>query len=155
MNNNESRKSWNWRHPVVETQREEKMLFSQTDLISSYSRKQAIEDGVLIDLNQIISIKESGFKFPIACTSAVWDIINRAVRSKTCSNDFQGVVWDIMWLLRLTIQARIRKNMNTDIVYFSVIINGVGRKKKYMFKALCGPGDQGEPVLTILLPDED
>jgi hypothetical protein len=22
-------------------------------------------------------------------------------------------------------------------------------------KALCGPGDQGEPVITILLPEED
>jgi hypothetical protein len=22
-------------------------------------------------------------------------------------------------------------------------------------KAICGPGDDGEPVLTVLLPDED
>jgi hypothetical protein len=22
-------------------------------------------------------------------------------------------------------------------------------------KALCGPGDQGEPVLTVMMPDED
>jgi hypothetical protein len=22
-------------------------------------------------------------------------------------------------------------------------------------KALCGPGDQGEPVVTVMLPDED
>ncbi len=22
-------------------------------------------------------------------------------------------------------------------------------------KAVCGPGDQGEPVITIMLPDED
>jgi hypothetical protein len=22
-------------------------------------------------------------------------------------------------------------------------------------KALCGPGDQGEPVLTVMLPEED
>ncbi len=22
-------------------------------------------------------------------------------------------------------------------------------------KALCGPGDQGEPVLTVMLPDQD
>jgi hypothetical protein len=24
-----------------------------------------------------------------------------------------------------------------------------------LLKALCGPGDQGEPVISVMLPDED
>jgi hypothetical protein len=31
-----------------------------------------------------------------------------------------------------------------------------GRKmNKVKLKALCGPGDNGEPVITIMLPEED
>ena len=41
------------------------------EMISSYSRKQALEDGVLVDLNQFIPVPESGYKYPVACTIAV------------------------------------------------------------------------------------
>ena len=47
-------------------------LFEEADLIHSYSRKQAIEDGVLVDLMQpglVELVKEAGFRFPIAMTS--------------------------------------------------------------------------------------
>lgn len=49
------------------------------EVISCYSRKQALEDGVLVDLIQIIPIPESGYKYPLACTIAVWRIIERMV----------------------------------------------------------------------------
>jgi len=39
-------------------------------VIFSYTRKQAIEDGVLVDLTPFA--KETGFKIPVACTAAVW-----------------------------------------------------------------------------------
>jgi len=29
------------------------------------------------------------------------------------------------------------------------------KRETVVLKALCGPGDNGEPVITILLPDED
>ena len=40
------------------------------ELIYSYSRKQAIEDGVLVDVSEMA--KEAGFKFPVAMTNTVW-----------------------------------------------------------------------------------
>ena len=40
------------------------------EVISTYSRAQAIEDGVLIDAGSMAS--EAGFKWPVALTSAVW-----------------------------------------------------------------------------------
>ena len=42
-----------------------------------------------------------------------------------------------------------------DTRLFTVIITGVGRRKYHRFKIVCGPGDLGEPVLTIMLPNED
>lgn len=39
-----------------------------------YTRKQAIEDGVLIDVTE--TAKEAGFKVPVAVTCALHEIIN-------------------------------------------------------------------------------
>ena len=39
--------------------------------ISIYTRAQAIEDGVLVDVSE--SAREAGFKFPVAVTRTVWD----------------------------------------------------------------------------------
>jgi len=120
------------------------------NLIYSYSRKQALEDGVLIDLNQYIPVKESGYKWPVACTAAVFDIIERAVKNERYHNDYKGVVWDILWM---SLAGPIRKWDNGQL--FRVIIKGAGVRSTYTFKIEVGPGDDGEPVLTIMLPQED
>lgn len=39
-------------------------------VIHSYSRAQAIEDGVLVDVSSMA--KEAGFIWPVAVTAAVW-----------------------------------------------------------------------------------
>jgi len=49
------------------------------ETIYSYSRTQAIEDGVLVDLSQANSIRRY-WKHPFACTSAVWAIIEEALQ---------------------------------------------------------------------------
>ena len=46
-------------------------VFSESDVIFSYTRSQAIEDGVLVDLSEWA--RETGFRFPVACTRAVWE----------------------------------------------------------------------------------
>ena len=40
-------------------------------VISQYTRAQAIEDGVLIDVSKMA--KEAGFTIPVAVTAAVWN----------------------------------------------------------------------------------
>jgi hypothetical protein len=105
---------------------------------------------VLVDLNQFISVPESGYKYPVACTSAVWEIINKAVNNHKYGNDYQGIVWDILQMSR---NYQIKKW--TSGCLFQVIITGAGPKKIFTFKIECGPGDMGEPVLTVILPEED
>ncbi len=51
----------------------DKPLFTEADILFSYSREDALADGVLIDLSQLAS--EAGFKFPTAITSAAWDVV--------------------------------------------------------------------------------
>ena len=70
------------------------------EVISCYTRKQALEDGVLVDLNQVITILESGYKYPVVCTIAVWRIIESAVNNPKYGNDYAGIVWDILQMSR-------------------------------------------------------
>ena len=41
-------------------------LVSEDDVISRYTRAQAIEDGVLVDVSELA--REAGFRFPVAMT---------------------------------------------------------------------------------------
>ncbi len=117
------------------------------EVIHSYTRAEALSDGFLFDMNQVIPINESGYKFPVACTSAVYSIIERAVKNERCMNDYKGVIWDFFHMSRMY-------GKGSEFL-FPVIITGAGRKRNYQFKCCIGPGDNGEGVITIMLPEED
>jgi hypothetical protein len=112
--------------------------------IYSYSRAQAIEDGVLVDLSQVDSVRQH-WKHPFACTSTVWAIIEEALTKP--GQDVSGICHDVSHLAKLAL----RSTKQTDLIHFAVIIAG----KKHALKLHIGPGDTPEPVLTLMLPDED
>lgn len=115
------------------------------EVISSYSRAQALEDGVLSDLNQWIPVKESGYKYPVSCTSAVFAAIQEAVESRA-GQDYKGVVWDILWMSK----KGVTKRWETGALF----VVRIGRCTRTL-KIECGPGDDAAPVLTIMFPEED
>lgn len=48
-----------------------------------------------------------------------------------------------------------RSRGGTEVLFeFYCVVNRV-KPSRVRLKAVCGPGDDGEPVLTIMLPDED
>jgi len=132
----------------MNTKTEVKNELSLTDLfgdvISSYSQAQAIEDGFLHKLDDKI-VKEAGFKYPVVITNGIAGIIERA--KKNPSQSWDGIVWDILTLLKYGIGG----SSNTQRVAFIVKING----KNYTLISVVGGGDEGEPVITIMLPGED
>ena len=118
--------------------------------ISVYTRAQAIEDGTLVDLSKVApDVCAQHYKVSVACTAAVWGVIDRAVKNPRCLNDVNGVVHDVLWMSKVCAQV-----VDTSTRLFKVIIRGAGRKSSYVFKAVVGPGDSGECVLTISEPDE-
>jgi len=128
----------------------------QFEVISSYSRAQAIEDGVLVDVSEVA--REGGFKWPCVITTGVHALIEKAVGSPKHCNDYQGVLWDILTMARhacLYEDKAIENPGRTRQLPFKVIINGCGRRRYQDMKIACGPGDTVEPVLTIMLPGED
>ena len=123
-------------------------MFGKDDLIYSYSRKQAIEEGVLIDVSQ--EAKEAGFNFPVAITSAV-DVGIKNIPASESHQSYKGRLWDILNVLRWQIKAG---KADGNILHFILMMHTPG-KKLYKLKSVCGPGDGMEPVITIMLPGED
>jgi len=117
-------------------------LFGET--IYSYSRAQAIQDGVLVDLSHVHSIRQH-WKHPFACTSAVWGIIENALQRP--DQDSCGICHDISTMAKLAIPSA----RDAGQVLFTVIIIG----KKHAMKLHIGPGDTAAAVLTLMLPHED
>jgi Family of unknown function (DUF6573) len=146
-------------------------MFEDADLISVYTRAQAIADGTLIDLTNATDRdgrKLSPFKWPVAMTQAAFaetisaggkwvagppgdDYENLVLPG---CQDFAGRVWDVLWMLVVAIR---RSADGADCVRFevSVLVDGERDRRTVQLKSLCGPGDDGEPVLTIMLPNED
>lgn len=120
------------------------------EVISSYSRKQAIEDGVLVDITELA--KEAGFKYPVCITTGVYELTQDAVNKG--GKDYLGVLWDILTMLMCNIKSQKESGARID---FTVRIwsKYTGKDALVKMYSTCGPGDNAEPVLTILLPTED
>lgn len=120
--------------------------------IHTYTREQALEDGVLVDLMQdkMAETARQHYKFSIACTSAVFDIMRKAVENTRHCNDYAGILHDMLWMSRIY-----KRTVDENTVIFRVIIKGAGRKSVFDFKMVCGPDDDGTPCLTIMFPNED
>jgi hypothetical protein len=119
------------------------------EIISQYTRKQAIEDGILIDVSE--TAQEAGIRYPIALTRSVWCKYVE-VPPAVPWQDERGRLWDILWMLRYGIQ----QSKNESLILFTLHVqNTEGPPQPVQLKAVCGPGDQAEPVITILLRNED
>lgn len=121
----------------METQNTESLF---GDVIFSYSRAQAVDDGVLVDVSELA--REAGFRFPVALTTSVHHLCMPSAKSH---EDYKGRLWDVLNMLRFA------AGRGGDDIRFKVKIG----RKLVVLKALCGPGDNAEPVITIMLPEED
>jgi hypothetical protein len=120
--------------------------------IYNYSRGQAIEDGVLLDLSAWA--KETCFTIPVACTAVVWHkyVVPPGDTQKLGRSE-RGRAHDLLHMLYVAI----RKQPGTSdrLLYEVICLDAAGKPQAVTLKAICGPGDQGEPVMTIMLIDED
>ncbi len=116
------------------------------DPIHSYTRKQAIEDGILVDVTALYPSDTRMYKYPVAITSEIWSLIegkNEAVW-----------VWDICWMSINYVVSR----PDDSTVIFEVLLpvkKGSERTTTYRLTSKCHPGDDWEPVITIMLEGQD
>lgn len=149
---------------------------NEYDMIHTYSRRQAIDDGLLVQLSGVgyqgdpkipAACQEAGFKFPIAMTAQAFTkcVTPLEGSSETLApgQDLQGRLWDVLNMLRYAIK---RGGGDCDTVLFHLLVvpnvldTPAGgkrhpRAKRVTLKSVCGPEDDLSPCITIMLPHED
>lgn len=105
-------------------------------VISVYTRAQAIEDGVLVDLTGHPDTRL--YKHPVAFTKALWAKLQAGAGQDP--EVLNGRVWDVCYMSGAA-TARVKGPDS----WFPVI---VGDDVLYL-RANVGLGDEGEPVVTI------
>ena len=122
------------------------------EVIYSYTRAQAVADGVLVEVTK--TAQEAGIKFPMFLTRAVFDNYV-AVPEGVTGQDEAGRLWDLVWLTRFAI---IRARPGVDRLPVALYVrNDNTRTKLVKLIATCGALDidDPQPAITILMPDED
>ena len=123
--------------------------------ISTYTRAEVISDGTLIDVSA--DARALGIHYPVALTRAVWaDCVDWQAEDsrRQTYQDIAGRLHDVLWMFRCA-----ARNASGERIRFSLYrVPRGGRAtcpRLTMLAAVIGPGDLGEPVLTIMLPGED
>ena len=127
------------------------------EVIYSYSRAQALADGVLIDVSD--KAREAGFRWPVAISAGVWmDCVtwSEMDSAKQTPQDESGRLWDVVFMAAHAV--RTQTGGGAMLLYDLARVPRDGKARQAVvttLKLIVGPGDGGEPVVTILLPDED
>jgi hypothetical protein len=128
------------------------LLFADAPVIHAYSRAQALADGALVDVSELA--RDAGFAAPVAVTAAVWaDCVAWDQTREVAPQDETGRLWDVLAMAHLAARGQ----PDADRVSFSVLRIGSGRLRpsRVTLTLVIGPGDQREPVMTIMQPEED
>ena len=128
--------------------------FADAPIIFCYTRAQALEDGVLIDVTE--TAKEAGFKFPTAISTAVMtDVVQPPAIAVERGESVEGRLWDVVFMCITKVRSP-GQNVTDSEVYFEVLATGDdGERQLHKLWAKCGPGDDGAPVITIMMQGED
>ena len=121
--------------------------FNDPNITSKYTRSEAIEDGVLVDISTLS--KEVGIKYPVAVTRAVFALLSDTHGE---GQDFKGRAWDLLMVFRVAAKKSIESEVHFTPLF---LIEGSEQAQSVAMWAKCGPGDDLEPVITIMLKGED
>lgn len=128
------------------------------NVITGATRAQLLADGFLKAVPEQL-LADAGILLPTALTAAAWaDCVewSDADSDAQTPQDETGRLFDV--LITTAYAARTSKFPTRQV---TVDLNRIPRDgisnipRPARLKAVCGPGDNAEPVLTIMRPDED
>ena len=132
-------------------------MFDDLDLIYHYSRAQALEDGVLVD--ETAAAKEAGFLLPLALTQALHLYLTPSPHGEAHGQSYAGRLWDVLWMASFALRVHPkRKELNR--LPFKVLFLRYPeptyrpQQEEKLLTVVVGPGDAGEPVLTLGFPQD-
>jgi hypothetical protein len=122
------------------------------NIIISYTRAQALNDGVLVDVSDLA--REAGFKWPVAVTDHLYhSIIVPSLELVAEGQSITGRLWDLLQVLRYTIA----NSKDDTYLQFSVlfVMSSGASPVPVEIISVAGPGDDGDPVITCMLEGDD
>jgi len=120
-------------------------------LVYSYTRAQAIEDGILINVTE--TAKEAGIKFPTVVTDHLnHSYIVPSLELAKMGQSIDGRLWDLLMMFRFN-ACKSNSNILNYICLFQMKPGSEAVEKT--IKAHIGPGDTAEPVITLMLPGDN
>ena len=132
-------------------------------VIYAYTRAQAIEDGVLVDVSG--TAREAGIRIPTAITAAAHGRYVVVPEELKGLQDEAGRAWDIVWMAAVAIRSG---KLDGNEGSFELLVatpesaNWQPNEKRHgknlrlvTLKAVCGPADDGSACITIMEPGED
>lgn len=126
-------------------------------IIHAYSRAQAIKDGTLVDVSS--RARQAGFKYPMAITQSAYDMY---VVWNEEDSERQGPHHEMRRLAEMLCNLRLLINrMPSEGRLFTFLCiprspySTLKTPVSVQLKAVIGLGDNLEPVITIMMPDED
>jgi len=125
---------------------------AENEVIDSYTRAEAIADGILIDVTGLAV--EAGFSCPVALTIVAHERYVKAPEDMEDMGEMNetGRLWDILMVLR----HAARKSAGRSEILFRLSARESGCEMAVAtLKAVCGSDDDGEMCLTVMLPEED
>jgi hypothetical protein len=118
-------------------------MFEEADLIHSYTRADALRDGVLVDVSAVA--REAGFRYPVALTRAAWERCVTVPPGVPCQDE-PGRLWDVL------LDAALRDCPGFCRARGAVCAARPRRQPRAPPGApegSLGPGDRGEPFLNL------
>ncbi|WP_321402591.1 DUF6573 family protein [Maridesulfovibrio sp.] len=122
-------------------------------MVYSYTRKQAIEDGNLIDVTE--QAKETGFKVPVAVSLNLYE--RYITPPKGLEGEGQSVTGRLHDLFSMCLLA-IQDKQNESRISFQVLFLTKGTPRtleEVEVVCQCGPDDDMKPCITLMLADDD
>lgn len=124
-------------------------------IIAQYTRAQALADGALIDVSAMA--REAGIVYPAAISQALSADIDAIPAHLVGLASREGRLWDVLWMARCAMRDA---PIDAERIAYELILPvgpeaATGFETTYAVQLVCGPGDDAEPVLTLMRTDED
>lgn len=125
-------------------------------VIYEYSRQQAIEDGMLVDLNVLDESMGATFGIPCCLTNHLYGFLQVPTGLEGCQ-DFKGRLWDTVWMAYLELKKYLTRNKGKpspeeEIIPFEVLFLQE-RGKPQVLKRLWLTFNKYEG-LTLMFPED-
>lgn len=131
-------------------------------VVYSYTRADAIRDGVFVDLmldpEFAATIREAGFRCPIAVTTDVFErCIALTPAAERAGDTPSKRLWDVAWALGCQIKGVRAIGALEQLDFEFAVAMVVGKSSGKSLVRLCAsiePSEAGEPAITIYFPEE-